>query len=75
MANPETPKDEMTWMLVEDDSAIRDVIEMMCELWGFKVVSFRDGFQATDFQWGPITVPDPSLYDPLPSPTDSPNGP
>jgi hypothetical protein len=28
-----------------------------------------DGFQATDFQWGPITVPDPALYDPLASPT------
>ena len=28
-----------------------------------------DSFQATDFQWGPITVPDPALYDPLASPT------
>jgi hypothetical protein len=32
-------------------------------------VAVDDGFQPTDFQWGPITVPDPTLYDPLPSPT------
>lgn len=49
MANSEVPKEPMTWMLVEDDGAIRDVIEMMCELWGFKVLSFRDGFQAVDY--------------------------
>lgn len=34
-----------------------------------------DGFQPTDFQWGPITAPDPALYDPLPSSTESANAP
>jgi hypothetical protein len=32
-------------------------------------IAVDDGFQPTDFQWGPLTVPDPALYDPLPSPT------
>ncbi len=50
----------MTWMIVEDDTAIRDVIEMMCELWGFKTVSFRDGFQATEY------LNNPNPPDPLP---------
>ena len=43
------PLEKMTWMIVEDDSAIRDVIEMMCELWSFNVISFKDGFQAMEF--------------------------
>lgn len=50
----------MTWMIVEDDAAIRDVLEMMCELWGFKVLSFRDGFQAADY------LSNPTLAEPLP---------
>jgi CheY-like chemotaxis protein len=39
----------MTWMIVEDDGAIRDVLEMMCDLWGFKVLAFKDGFQAMEY--------------------------
>lgn len=49
MADAHSPNKPMTWMIVEDDGAIRDVIEMMCELWGFKVLTFRDGFQAMDY--------------------------
>jgi len=48
MTNRAIPQDKMTWMIVEDDSAIRDVIEMMCELWNFNVLSFKDGFQAME---------------------------
>ena len=51
---------QMTWMIVEDDAAIRDVIEMMCELWGFKALTFRDGFQAADY------LSNPELAEPLP---------
>lgn len=36
-------------------------------------LSFEDGFPATDFQWGPITVPDPILYDPMASPVAYPS--
>lgn len=32
------------------------------------VLPFDGGLPATDFQWGPITVPDPALYDPLATP-------
>jgi len=56
----------MTWMIVEDDAAIRDVIEMMCELWGFKTVTFRDGFQAADYLSRPELegpMPDVALLD------------
>jgi hypothetical protein len=28
-------------------------------------IQFEDNFPATDFQWGPGTAPDPTLYDPL----------
>jgi hypothetical protein len=31
-------------------------------------VAIDGAYQATDFQWGPITMPDPALYDPLASP-------
>jgi CheY-like chemotaxis protein len=39
----------MTWMVVEDDYAIRDIINTMCEIWQFDVISFKDGFQATAY--------------------------
>lgn len=58
MTNSLTPQQKMTWMIVEDDSAIRDVIEMMCELWNFKVLSFKDGFQAMEYLKNE-TLPDP----------------
>ncbi|MGF1505551.1 MAG: response regulator [Chloroflexi bacterium] len=41
--------DSLTWMVVEDDHAIRDVINTMCELWDFTVYSFKDGFEAMAF--------------------------
>jgi hypothetical protein len=31
-------------------------------------IRFEDSFPATDLQWGPQTVPDPALYDPLGTP-------
>jgi CheY-like chemotaxis protein len=58
--------DHMTWMVVEDDGAIRDVIEMMCELWGFKALTFRDGFQAMEYlnqNELPEPLPDIALLD------------
>lgn len=36
----------MTWMVVEDDHAIRDVISTMCELWNYDILPFKDGFDA-----------------------------
>jgi CheY-like chemotaxis protein len=66
MANADTPQGSMTWMIVEDDGAIRDVIEMMCELWEFKVISFRDGFQAMEYlksETPASPLPDVALLD------------
>jgi len=66
MTNHVTPQEKMTWMIVEDDSAIRDVIEMMCELWSFNVVSFKDGFQAMDYlknEHLPEPLPNVALLD------------
>lgn len=39
----------MTWLVVEDDHAIRDIIVTMCELWEFDVIAFRDGYEADDY--------------------------
>lgn len=39
----------MTWLVVEDDHAIRDIIVTMCELWEFDVIAFKDGYEASDY--------------------------
>lgn len=56
----------MTWMIAEDDSAIREVVEMMCELWGFTTISFKDGFQSMEYLSNnhlPAPLPDIALLD------------
>ncbi|MBN1311363.1 MAG: response regulator [Anaerolineae bacterium] len=65
MAEPKQ-KQSMTWMIAEDDIAIREVIEMMCELWGFTTISFKDGFQAMEYLSSnhlPTPLPDIALLD------------
>ena len=56
---------QMTWLVVEDDYAIRDVIATMCDLWNFEVISLKDGFQATEYLENddPDPVPDIALLD------------
>lgn len=39
----------ITWLVVEDDHAIRDIIVTMCELWEFDVIAFKDGYEADDY--------------------------
>ena len=46
----------MTWLVVEDDYAIRDIIVTMCELWGFNVIAFKDGYEAQVY----LSNPDPA---------------
>lgn len=56
----------MTWMVVEDDQTIREVINTMCELWEFNVISFKDGFQAAAYLKNdnpPPPLPDIALID------------
>jgi CheY-like chemotaxis protein len=57
---------QLTWMIVEDDTAIRNVIETMCELWDFNVISFKDGFEAAAYLSNadpPSPHPDVALLD------------
>lgn len=56
----------ITWMIVEDDAAIRMVIETMCELWELKALVFEDGFRAMkylDTNPLPTPLPDVALLD------------
>lgn len=56
----------ITWLVVEDDHAIRDIIVTMCELWEFDVIAFKDGYEADDYlkQADPGTpYPDIALLD------------
>jgi CheY-like chemotaxis protein len=53
-------------MIVEDDAAIRMVIETMCELWDLKTLVFEDGFRAMkylDTNPLPTPLPDVALLD------------
>lgn len=66
MSDPRPATKPMTWMIVEDDSAIRDVIEMMCELWGYTALVFKDGFQAMEYLNNnnlPAPTPEVALLD------------
>ncbi len=56
----------MTWMVVEDNQAIRDIIATMCELWGFNALIFQDGHQASAYlavEDPPPPLPDVALLD------------
>ncbi len=56
----------LTWMIVEDDRVIRDVLLTMCHLWDFPAVAFKDGRQAMDYLRQvplPAPVPDIALID------------
>lgn len=56
----------MTWLLAEDDHAIRDIIITMCELWGFDVIAFKDGYEARDYLSNTdveMPLPDVALLD------------
>lgn len=48
----------MTWLIVEDDQAIRSVLKTMCDLWGFNHVSFASGFLAAEYLEH-IVLPEP----------------
>jgi CheY-like chemotaxis protein len=55
-----------TWMIVEDDAAIRMVIETMCELWELQALIFEDGFRAMKYLADnplPAPLPDVALLD------------
>ncbi|MCC6905502.1 MAG: response regulator [Anaerolineae bacterium] len=39
-------ENELTWMVVEDDHAIREIIQIMCELWQYDLLAFKDGWEA-----------------------------
>ncbi|GAB4478055.1 MAG: hypothetical protein Kow00124_21990 [Anaerolineae bacterium] len=56
----------LTWMIVEDDRVIREVLLAMCQLWDFPALAFKDGRQALDYLKQvplPAPVPDVALID------------
>lgn len=56
----------MTWMIAEDDRAIRDIIVTMCEIWGLDVITFENGNQVTTYLSSeplPPPLPDVALLD------------
>ena len=59
MSDQATP---LTLLVVEDDSIVRDTIELMCELWGYEVLSFTNGFQTQEWLNNePLAPPLPDL--------------
>ena len=68
----------VTWLLVEDDSDIRNVVSVMMSVWGEKPLAFPDGNAAWDwldnvsngtFTGELPTLPQPSTEQP-PSPSN-----
>lgn len=56
----------MTWLIMEDDAAIRDVITTMCSMWGVQAIVFKDGHQTSAFLEEaplPALLPDLALLD------------
>lgn len=56
----------MTWMIAEDDRAIRDIIVTMCEIWGLDAITFENGNQVTSYLSDdhlPAPLPDVALLD------------
>mgnify|MGYP001325848048 CR=1 FL=1 len=39
----------MTWLIAEDDNAIRDILITICELWEFEAIAFRDGYETSEY--------------------------
>lgn len=61
-----TPKAQLTWLIVEDDMAIRTVLKTMCDIWGYQHVTFPNGFKAMAYlEQDPVPdpVPDVALLD------------
>jgi CheY-like chemotaxis protein len=62
---PNGPEDAVTWLLVEDDNDIRNVVAVMMSVWGEKPLPFPDGGAA--WQWldkvdaGTVTTDLPEL--------------
>ena len=38
-----------TLLVVEDDTAVRDTIGLMCEIWGYNTLMFSNGFEVTEW--------------------------
>jgi CheY-like chemotaxis protein len=56
----------MTWLIAEDDRAIRDIIVTMCEIWGLDAISFENGDQVASYlsdERLPPPLPDVALLD------------
>ncbi len=66
LAAGSTAEQGLTWMIVEDSRAIRDILGTMCELWRFHALPFKDGHQACRYlevDNPPLPLPDVALID------------
>lgn len=39
----------MTWLIAEDEADIRNLLAMMCQVWGYKALTFENGQRAWDW--------------------------
>ena len=39
----------MTWLIAEDEADIRNLIAMMCQVWGYHTVTFENGQKVWDW--------------------------
>lgn len=58
----------MTWLIAEDEADIRNLIAMMCQVWGYNTVTFENGQKVWEWldeveQSGDNALPDVILMD------------
>jgi CheY-like chemotaxis protein len=39
----------LTWLIAEDEADIRNLLAMMCQVWGYKALTFENGQRAWDW--------------------------
>lgn len=39
----------MTWLIVEDEEDIRNIVSIMCNFWGHETIAFPDGNKASEW--------------------------
>ncbi|MBK9745889.1 MAG: response regulator [Chloroflexi bacterium] len=57
----------VTWLIAEDEADIRNLIAMMCQVWGYNTLTFENGQKVWDWldrvEQGSVNIPDLVLMD------------
>ncbi|MBK8031144.1 MAG: response regulator [Chloroflexi bacterium] len=57
----------VTWLIAEDEADIRNLIAMMCQVWGYNTLTFENGQKVWDWldrvEQGGVNIPDLVLMD------------